>query len=70
MVGYDNLIMGAAVPGLGGDGILAGDARLTVPVDTEVKKSENVKLLNTGESHVDTNFIDDGISKEKAMCVT
>jgi hypothetical protein len=29
MCGYDNLIFGAAVPGLGGaDGILPGDARL------------------------------------------
>jgi len=30
MAGYDNLIFGAGVPGLGSDGIMAGDARLTV----------------------------------------
>jgi hypothetical protein len=34
MCGYDNLIFGAAIPGLGGgDGILPGDARLSTSVD-------------------------------------
>jgi hypothetical protein len=44
MAGYDNLIFGAAVPGLGKDGIMAGDARLTAKSDGEEKKVESEKM--------------------------
>jgi hypothetical protein len=44
MAGYDNLIFGAAVPGLGKDGIMAGDARLTAKSGGEEKKVESEKM--------------------------
>jgi hypothetical protein len=42
MAGYDNLIFGAGVPGLGSNGILKGDERLvkSVKVKGETEKAE------------------------------
>jgi hypothetical protein len=44
MAGYDNLIFGAGVPGLGSDGIMKGDERLTRSVEVEVEKQEVVEV--------------------------
>jgi hypothetical protein len=49
MAGYDNLIFGAGVPGLGTDGIMAGDSRLT----REVKGEERTELNVSGSCKVD-----------------
>jgi hypothetical protein len=48
MVGHDNLIFGAGVPGVGSDGILAGDTRLNSSAKVEVEKSagEDDKVMS------------------------
>jgi hypothetical protein len=38
MVGYDNLIFGSGVPGVGRDGVTAGDPRLTTKKKMEVEQ--------------------------------
>jgi len=46
MVGRDNLIFGAGipgVPGIGSDGIVAGDARLNSSAEVEKSVDEEVK---------------------------
>jgi hypothetical protein len=43
MAGYDNLILGSAIPGQGKDGILVGDSRLTAKRKAEEELVEDVK---------------------------
>lgn len=53
MAGYDNLVYGARVPGIGSDGIMPGDSRLASKKTSAVeKKGEGVEaeLLSAVES--------------------
>jgi hypothetical protein len=45
MAGYDNVIFGAGVSGVGSDGIMAGDARLNVKMKHEMEKKEEVEKV-------------------------
>lgn len=49
MVGYDNLIMGPGIPGLGKDGLIAGDERFN-NTENAMEKEEAVCTSDTGAS--------------------
>jgi hypothetical protein len=51
MAGYDNVIFGAGVPGVGSDGIMAGDARLNAKMKHEMEKvcCERENVLSAAE---------------------
>lgn len=52
MAGYDNVIFGAGIPGVGSDGIMAGDARLNAKMEkSEVgKKVKDEKVCCEGRA--------------------
>ncbi|KAF2031831.1 hypothetical protein EK21DRAFT_87656 [Setomelanomma holmii] len=53
MVGYDNLIYGAGIPGMGKDGIMPGDSRLNYKkVDTEGKGEKGCERTDSGTEEV------------------
>jgi hypothetical protein len=51
MAGYDNLIFGPAVPGMGSDGLMKGDERLPkkVVVEKEDKVGAQVEVMEVEE---------------------
>jgi hypothetical protein len=56
MAGYDNLIFGPGVPGLGSDGVMKGDERLArnVVVGKEDKVGIKVEVMEVDDEEVDS----------------
>lgn len=50
--GYENLILGSAIPGQGSDGIIPGDSRMTAKIEVKIQQVVETKPKDEVEGEI------------------